>query len=462
MSSCAYNGSMRLINLIKLSSSHMPNNVGTFLKYSVLTTKESTTKRVIHPIFSSDTKFIHTTNKLNNKKDFYNILGIAKNASQKDIKKAYYQLAKKFHPDTNKGDPSASKKFQEVSEAYEVLGDESRRKEYDTWGSTSNMNMGGTGGMGNENYQNSWSYKSNVDAEELFRKIFNQTGFGNSQFFQDDFSDSAYGFGAAEEVIVKLSFEQAARGLNKDINLNVVDICPKCRGSRSELGYKTITCSVCNGTGMETVSRGPFIMKSTCRACQGTRVINKNPCIECHGKGSTVQHKNVTVPVPAGIEDGQTIRVLVNKSEVFITFKVDKSDYFRRDGSDIHTDAKISISQALLGGSIRIRGIYDDHTVQISPGTSSHTKIRLKEQGLKKVTTNLRGDHYINIQIDIPKSLTAKQKALVKAYAELEQNTPGTIRGINYKKDGPSAEQTQSTPNADEGLLSKIKKAILG
>ncbi|VVC34427.1 Hypothetical protein CINCED_3A001437 [Cinara cedri] len=401
----------------------------------------------IKPLYPYSNKNIHTSSYLKSK-DFYSILGVPKNASQKEIKKAYYQLAKKFHPDTNKGDPNANKKFQEVSEAYEVLGDEKKRNAYDTWGSTGSNNMGGTSGMGNDNFhsgKNSWSFNSNVDAEELFRKIFNQNGFGDGGKFEEDFADSKFGFGAAEEIVVKITFEQAARGVNKDLSINVVDICPKCRGSRSELGYKAVPCSNCNGTGMETISRGPFLMKSTCRHCQGTRVIIKNPCMECHGKGNTVQNKNVTVPVPAGIEDGQTIRIIVNRNEIFVTFKVEKSNYFRRDGSDIHTDAKISISQALLGGSIRVRGIYEDHTVAITPGTSSHTKIRLTKQGMKRINSNQHGDHYVNIKIDVPKSLTAKQKELIKVYAELEENTPGTINGITYKKDGSKSLDNDSS-----------------
>ncbi|KAL4103511.1 hypothetical protein QTP88_018877 [Uroleucon formosanum] len=444
-----------LCNFQKLNHNHKYSSP---LVYPTLSSKRLF-NHFVKPVNPYSYKSIHTTSYLNNKKDFYNILGVPKNASQKEIKKAYYQLAKKFHPDTNKGDPSASKKFQEVSEAYEVLGDEKKRSTYDTWGSSGNPNhMGGPGGgTGNDNFQNSWSYQSNVDAEELFRKIFNQSGFGNNNSFDEDFADSKFGFGAAEEIVVQITFEQAARGVNKDLNLNVVDICPKCRGSRCELGYKATTCTHCNGTGMETVSRGPFLMKSTCRQCQGTRVIIKNPCIECHGKGSTVQRKKVTVPVPAGIEDGQSIRILVNRNEVFVTFKVEKSDYFKRDGSDIHTDAKISISQALLGGSIRVRGIYDDHTVQIAPGTSSHTKIRLFKQGMKKVNSNLLGDHYVNIKVDVPKSLTKKQEALIKAYAELEENTPGTIKDLHHKKDGSKSFDQESS---EKKILDNLRSAL--
>lgn len=163
-----------------------------------------------------------------------------------------------------------------------------------------------------------------------------------------------------------MSFSQAARGINKDININVVDTCPKCRGSRCELGTRPVKCTYCNGTGFESVTRGPFVMQSTCRYCEGTRMFIKYKCTECEGKGQTVQRRKVTVPVPAGIEDGQTVRMSVGNKELFVTFKVEKSNYFRREGPDVHTDAEISVSQALLGGTIRIQGIYEDHVIQVS------------------------------------------------------------------------------------------------
>lgn len=144
----------------------------------------------------------------------------------------------------------------------------------------------------------------------------------------------------------------------------------------------------------------------------------------------------MTVPVPAGIEDGQTIRMAVGNKEVFITFRVEKSKYFRRDGSDIHTDAEVSLSQAVLGGTIRIEGIYEDHTIQIQPGTSSHTKIRLSGKGLKKVNSVTYGDHYVHIKIITPRKLSDKQLALLQAYAELETDTPGSVYGITHKSDG--------------------------
>ncbi|KAK9870999.1 hypothetical protein WA026_009959 [Henosepilachna vigintioctopunctata] len=403
----------------------------------------------------------HTSTLLRAAKDYYKVLGVSQNASNAEIKKAYYKLAKKYHPDVNKDDPSASKKFQEVSEAYEILGDETKRKQFDQWGATAEQ-MGGMGGptgsaYGSQGFNQSWSYQSTMDPEELFKTIFGDAGFGKSNMKFDDFADSTYGFGEAQEVIVKLTFSQAARGINKEIQINVVDTCPKCQGSRAELGTKATRCTFCNGTGMETVSRGPFIMRSTCRYCEGTRMFIKHKCTECEGKGSTVQRKKVVVPVPAGIQDGQTIRMSVGKKELFITFRVEKSKYFQRDGADVYTNAEISIAQAVLGGTIRIQGIYEDHTIQVMPGTSSHTKIRLSGKGLKKVDGYGTGDHYVTFKIDVPKTLNEKQKALMQAYAELETNTPGQIFGITYKTDGKKINLTDN----DE-ILNAIKRALEG
>ncbi|CAH1161740.1 unnamed protein product [Phyllotreta striolata] len=410
-------------------------------------------------------RFIHLTNVVNARKDYYEILGVGRNASGSDIKKAYYKLAKKYHPDVNKDDPEASKKFQEVSEAYEILGDDTKRKQYNTWGATADQMGagmgGGTGGKsyGPQGFSQQWEYQSTINPEELFRKIFGDA-FGkssNSNPFED-FAESNYGFGEAQEVVLRVSFTQAARGTNKDVNINVVDICQKCRGSRCELGTQASKCQFCNGTGMETISTGPFVMRSTCRYCQGSRMYIKHKCTECHGKGSTVQRKKVTIPVPAGIEDGQTVRMSVGNKELFVTFRVEKSDYFKRDGPDVHTEAEISIAQALLGGTIRIQGLYEDHTIQIIPGTSSHTRIRLSGKGLKRVNGYGHGDHYVLFKIIVPKHLNQKQKALAMAYAELEADTPGTIMGITLKKDGSK----MFTANEKVDLLDAIRSALEG
>ncbi|XP_059609329.1 protein tumorous imaginal discs, mitochondrial-like [Phlebotomus argentipes] len=385
--------------------------------------------------------------------NYYDILGVTKGASAKEIKKAYYDLAKKYHPDTNKDDPNAGKKFQEVSEAYEVLSDDTKRREYDTFGQTSEQ-MGRAGGAthGPQGFSQHWQFRSTIDPEELFRKIFGDGGFRTGQ---DDFAESQFGFGAAQEIIVKLSFAQAARGVHKDLDVNVVDTCPKCRGSRCEPGTKPGRCQYCNGTGMETISTGPFVMRSTCRYCQGTRQYIKYPCVECEAKGQTVQRRKITVPVPAGVEDGQTVRMSVGSKELFITFRVEKSTYFRRDGADVHTDAAISLSQAILGGTIRVEGVYEDQVIQIMPGTSSHTRICLSNKGLKRVNSYGHGHHYVNVKILVPTKLSAEQKALVQAYAELEQDTPGQIMGVTFKKDG-----TKEAYSEPQNLTKIVREAL--
>jgi len=382
--------------------------------------------------------------------DFYDTLGVSRDSSQKDIKKAYYQLAKKYHPDSNKNDPNASKKFQEVSEAYEILGDEEKRQQFDTYGTSGdNFGMGDQGGF---------NFKGNIDPEELFRTIFGDRSggnpFGNINFGQQTGSAEQFDFGP-KEYHVSLSFQQAAMGVTKDMYVSIMDTCDTCKGNGSEPGSKPDRCPNCNGTGMETVSTGPFMMRSTCRRCSGKGTWNKRPCQPCNGAGQTNKRKKISVPVPAGIEDGQTVRMPVGNKEVFITFKVEKSDYFSRKGADVHTEAHITLSQAALGGTIRVQGIYEDLNLQIPAGTPSHTRMRMASKGIKKVSGFGHGDHYIIIKIKAPKKLTDKQKALLQAYAELESDTPGTIHGLTYALGGKKA--VMADP---EGRVEAIREAL--
>ncbi|KAH8041583.1 hypothetical protein HPB51_017028 [Rhipicephalus microplus] len=236
-------------------------------------------------VVGSHSRQLHVSSSLL-RKDYYDVLGVPRNASQKDIKKAYYQVGKL----------ECSREKKECH-ASQVLSDEGKRQQYDSWGSTSGFAGGNSSGTGPQ-----WSaegFHSTIDPEELFRKIFGDLG-GRTGFSDFDFSESQFGFGGAQEVILNLTFQQAARGVNKDVTVNVVDTCRRCQGTRSEPGTKLVRCPFCNGSGMETVSTGPFVMRSTCRHCHGTRMHIQAPCIECHAKGTTVQRKTVTVPVPAG------------------------------------------------------------------------------------------------------------------------------------------------------------------
>ncbi|KAK3099479.1 hypothetical protein FSP39_005076 [Pinctada imbricata] len=397
-------------------------------------------------------KEFHTTTCLL-KEDYYQILGVSKSASQKDIKKAYYQKAKKYHPDVNKNDSSAAKKFQEVSEAYEVLSDENKRKQYDTFGMSGGA-AGGPGGFGGFNQGQGFpgggfaDFHSNIDPEELFRTIFGSqfTGGGGA-----DFSDSKWGFAPQREVMLDLTFQEAARGVNKNINLNVKDICPRCDGRKAEPGTKPEKCPHCNGTGMETISAGAFMMRSTCRYCGGTRQIIAKKCFECKGKGNIILRKKVTIPVPAGVEDGQMIKMKVGQEELFIHLKVSKSNIFKREGADIHSDVVVSLSQAVLGGTVRVPGVYDDILINIPEGTQSHDRLRLQGKGVTRVNSYGRGDHYIHFKIKVPKQMSEEQRKLILAFAETEGSVKGTINGIV---------DTSSGKKSGDEMVEKLRRIL--
>lgn len=371
--------------------------------------------------------------------DYYQTLGIARNASAKDIKKAYYNLAKKYHPDVNKNNPDAAKKFQEASEAYEVLSDDQKRAEYDSFGTQQSTSSGFNqqnpfsqqGRQGNFR----WEYKTNVNPEELFRNIFGEfaKGFGESSRSRrggfSPFEDfSPFGFGGAEEATVQVTFEQAAKGVNKEIEI--------------------------------IQASGNF-------------------------RSPRVEKRRVTVPIPAGIEDGQTLRMSVGgNSEIFITVRVEPSEYFRREGYDVHTDANISLSQALLGGIIRIQGLYEDLNVRITAGTSSHSVLTLADRGFKRLDAfQGHGDHYVHLKIKVPTNLTLEQKDIIKDFAYLEKDTPGTISGIDRSRPNPTsrhrqsysesqAKQSDNTKQSNqqatedepkkEGFFATLKKKLIG
>uniref|UniRef100_A0A7N8XY44 DnaJ heat shock protein family (Hsp40) member A3a n=1 Tax=Mastacembelus armatus TaxID=205130 RepID=A0A7N8XY44_9TELE len=410
----------------------------------------------------------HTSAPASNKQDFYQILGVPRTATQKEIKKAYYQMAKKYHPDTNKDDPQAKEKFAQLAEAYEVLSDDVKRKQYDTYGSAG-FDAGQAGGG-----QHYWSGQaSGMDPEELFRKIFGEFSGGRG------FGDFNAIFSQPQEYIMELTFNQAAKGVNKDISINIDTACQRCDGKGHEPGTKVQHCHHCNGSGMETVNTGPFVMRSTCRRCGGKGTVISNPCHSCHGTGQTKQRKTVTVPVPAGVEDGQTVRMPVGKKEIFITFRVQKSPVFRRDGADIHSDLYISVAQAILGGTARTQGLYetlnlpvsrDVHSQtpfrlitgvfcpchQISAGIQTDQRIRLTGKGIARVSGYGFGDHYIHVKVKIPKTLTDRQRALLMSYAEEETDVEGTVNGVTSTSTGGGSSATRQCKAGK--ILSIFKK----
>ncbi|KAL1005738.1 hypothetical protein UPYG_G00063350 [Umbra pygmaea] len=399
----------------------------------------------------------HTSSHLANKQDLYEVLGVPRTASQKEIKKAYYQMAKKYHPDTNQEDPQAKEKFAKLAEAYEVLSDEVKRKQYDTYG-TAGLDPSQAGGRaGRQQYWRAGG--TSIDPEEMFRKIFGE--FTGAQGF-GDFNSM---FDQRPEFVMELTFTQAAKGVSKDITVNLEDACPRCDGKASEPGTKVQHCHYCNGTGMESINTGPFTMRSSCRRCGGRGSIMTTPCVMCRGSGQTKQRQTVTVPVPAGVDDGQTVRMPVGKKEIYITFRVQRSPVFRRDGVDIHSDAFISVAQAVLGGSVRVQGLHNTIDIQIPPGCQADRKIRLQGKGIQRMSSYSYGDHYVHIKIKVPKKLTRRQRSLLLQYAEEETDVDGTVNGVKVPAKGGGGsgqtrpeERQEKANEEDEGILSKIKK----
>ncbi|KAI1233897.1 DnaJ subfamily A member 3, partial [Lamprotornis superbus] len=377
------------------------------------------------------------------KEDYYQVLGVPRTATQKEIKKAYYQLAKKYHPDTNKDDPKAKEKFSQLAEAYEVLSDEVKRKQYDAYGTASfEAGAAGAGAGAGRQY---WSSGPSIDPEELFRKIF-------GEFSGSPFGDFQTVFDQPQEYIMELTFTQAAKGVNKEIVVNIQDSCVRCDGKGHEPGTKAQRCHYCNGTGMETINTGPFVMRSTCRRCGGRGSIITTPCVVCRGTGQTKQKKTVMVPVPAGVEDGQTVRMPVGKKEIFITFRVQKSSVFRRNGADIHSDLLISIAQAVLGGTARCQGLYETINITIPPGIQPDQRIRMSGKGIPKVNSYGYGDHYIHIKIKVPQRLTDRQRALMMSYAEDEADVDGTVNGVTNTASGEQGELLPFPGSAESSL----------
>ncbi|CAF0853727.1 unnamed protein product [Rotaria sordida] len=449
------------------SKSWLPFNNG--LENSIRTNFSNSSQSKLLTVFSTThSRSFHTSNK-RDKKDYYEVLGVPKTATAKEVKKAYYTLAKQYHPDTtDKKDAAATKKFQEVSEAYEVLSDETKRKNYDTYGmggdpfSSSQGSYPGARGPSSDPRQGGFRgyeyYQSQVDPEELFRRIFGDAfsrgGFSNHEWMNDADENSFQKQGITQ-LSLDLTFQEAVRGCNKDVKVRIVDTCPTCKGTRCAPGTQPQKCRTCNGTGMETIETGPFFMRATCRSCHGRRETIPKPCVECSGKGKTVQKKATTIPIPAGVEDGQTMRVNLGSSEVFVTFRVKSSERFRRDKEDIHSEANLSIVQAILGGAIKVPGIYEDHVLQIPPGTQSHQRFRLIGKGIKRLHSPGTGDHYIHVKIKVPTRLTTEQKALILSFAELDKDVDGTINGLTQTKSGSRVINEDDYP-----LLKSIRQVL--
>lgn len=364
------------------------------------------------------------------KRDYYEVLGVDKGADAATIKKAYRQLAKKYHPDANPGDEEAAAKFKEASEAYAVLSDDEKRRQYDQFGHAAFD--GGAGGAGGFDF-------NNFD----FGDIFGGSGFGD--IFGDLFGGGGSRRGPSNgprrgqdrRTNLTITFEEAIFGCQKEVTIPYKETCTTCNGSGAKPGTSPETCSKCKGAG-QYVSRQQTMfgmMQSTqvCPDCNGTGKVIKEKCPDCRGAGYKNTRKKITIDIPAGIDDMQRIRKQGEgepgtnggpRGDLLVDIRVIPSKEFERDGMNLFSTTSISFAQAALGGDIRVKTVDGDVKFNIKPGTQTGTRIRLKGKGVCHVhNQNTRGDQYSTLVVKVPTKLNNEQKELIKKLDEISGDT---------------------------------------
>ena len=352
------------------------------------------------------------------KKDYYDTLGVPKNASDEDIKKAYRKLAMKHHPDRNQGDSgkAAEEKFKEGKEAYEMLSDGNKRAAYDQYGHAGvDPNMrGGAGGEGFGGFAEAFG--------DIFGDVFNgqqRPGAqrGGRQVYRG--GDVSYA--------MEISLEEAAAGKDAQIRVPSWDDCNTCRGSGAKPGTKVVNCTTCHGHGVVQMRQGFFSVQQNCPQCKGTGKLIPEPCTNCHGVGKTKNNKTLEVKIPAGIDDGMRIRSTGNgepgtnggpPGDLYIEIRLKKHDIFERDGDDLHCAVPISFTTAALGGEIEVPTLAGKAAIDIPEGTQAAKQFRLRGKGIKGVRASYPGDLYCHITVETPVKLTEHQRKLLKELDE--------------------------------------------
>ena len=359
------------------------------------------------------------------KKDYYEVLGVSKTASDAEIKSAFRKLAKQYHPDINK-EAGAEEKFKEIQEAYAVLSDPNKRKQYDQFGHAAFENNG-AGGFGGFDFSG-----FDVDLDDILGSVFGN-GFGFSSRGGSRRNARTRG----DDVLyhMDLSFDEAIFGCEKDIKIDTSVECPDCNGLG---GHDETTCDVCHGSGSITSEQhtilGSFVSKTTCTNCGGRGKVFKRRCSTCNGRGKVKKNRTISVKIPAGIDAGMRLRVAGkgeagsnggSAGDLYLEFRVKEHDFFLRDGDDIYLTVPITITDAILGCKKDIRTLDSVVTLNIKPGTNSNDKQRIKGRGIKNGTTGHTGDMYLIFQIVLPEKLSREQKNLFEKLSDtnLENST---------------------------------------
>ena len=369
------------------------------------------------------------------KRDYYEVLGVAKDADDAALKKAYRALAKKYHPDTNPGDKEAEAKFKEASEAYAVLSDPEKRRQYDQFGHAAFDSSGGFGGFGGFD---SGSFDATDFFSSIFGDMFGGGGLGGGSFggFGSGFGTRSGGStaqqGANLRTTVRISFEEACFGTEKELTLNLKDECEHCHGSGAKEGTSPETCKRCGGSGQVTETRqslfGMMRNISACPDCGGKGQVIKDKCTYCRGTGYIQSRKTIKVTIPAGIDNGQSVRVRgkgepgVNggpRGDLLVEVMITPSPEFSREDVDIYSVKQISFAQAALGDTIKIKTIDGEVEYQLKPGTQPESRIRLRGKGVPYLrSSSQRGDHYVTFRVKVPEYLNNAQKKALEAYDE--------------------------------------------
>ena len=374
------------------------------------------------------------------KRDYYEVLGVSKGASDEELKKAYRKLAKQYHPDMNPGDKGAEAKFKEVNEAYEVLSDKEKRAKYDQFGHAGvDPNFGGGGGFGGFDM-------GDIDLGDIFGSFF---GGGFSGFGGQQQSANAPQKGESLRANLSVTFEEAAFGCEKELELTRTEMCDACHGSGCEPGTTAETCPDCRGTGVVRIQRGAggfaFSTTAQCSKCRGTGKLIHSPCKVCGGAGSVRKKKRITVTIPAGIDDGQAVSLRGQGNagknggpagDLIVGIRIKPHTQFRRDGTTVLYEQPVSFYRAAMGGELEIPTIDGKVKWSLPAGTQPGTTFRLRGKGIPELRGRGRGDQYVTIKVQVPTSLSADQRAALEAFGESmgEEVPEGVVKSFFEKR----------------------------
>ena len=354
------------------------------------------------------------------KRDYYDILGVPRNAGEDDIKKAYRKLAMKYHPDRNQGDEAkkAEEKFKEAKEAYEMLTDPQKRAAYDQFGHAGvDPNMGGRGGAGPEGFGGFAEAFGDIFGDIFGGAAGGRRGGGGQQVYRGN--DLSYA--------MEITLEEAARGKDTQIRIPSWDTCETCHGSGAKPGTSPKTCGTCNGSGTVHMRQGFFSIQQTCPNCRGTGKIIPEPCTTCNGAGKIKKQKTLEVKIPAGINEGMRIRSAGNgepgtnggpSGDLYIEIRVKQHDIFERDGDDLHCTVPVGLTTAALGGTIEVPTLGGNAEIELPEGTQHGKTFRLRGKGIKGIRSSYPGDLYAHVAVETPVKLTEHQRKLLKELDE--------------------------------------------